>query len=95
MSTKLIVNTISSMKLSPKKQIAKGKFKFTAHYIPRDAPNLKILKWVSKRFITNPTESSLAKQAQKFLSETGDWHAYLEGIEIKKASREIHMLLGS
>lgn len=94
--TKLIINTISSEKITPNKQMGKGGFVFTAGYIDRDdqGPNYKWLTWESKR-VHNPTEGDMAKQAQKFLTETDNYHPYLEGYDIDREKKTIHMGFGS
>ena len=92
--TKLIINTISSEKITPKKQMAKGKYVFTADYININDPHLTLNTWES-RLVTNPTEGNMATQAQKFLSDTGDYHPYLEGYDINRDQKTIHMEFGS
>ena len=92
--TKLIINTISSEKITPKKQMAEGDFTFTAGYIDRDGYKTPWRIWKGYS-VRNPTEGDMAKQAQKFLNETGDWHPYLEGYEIDQEARTIHMGFGS
>ena len=91
---KLIINTISSEKITPKKQMAEGEYIFTAGHIDRDDPDYAWLTWES-RPVTNPTEGDMATQAQKFLSDTGDYHPYLEGYDINRDQKTIHMGFGS
>jgi len=91
---KLIINTISSEKITPKKRMAEGEYTFTTGYIDRDDPDYVWLEWES-RPVTNPTEGDMATQAQKFLSDTGDYHPYLEGYDINREQKTIHMGFGS
>ncbi len=94
---KLIVNTISSMKLSPTLLLTekrKKPFVFTSIYTERDDPDNTVQTWES-RPVRNPTEGDLATQAQKFLTETADRHVYLEGIDIDKKAGTISMGMGS
>ena len=93
---KLIINTISSEKITPKKKMAEGDYVFTAGYIDRDdhGPNYTWLTWES-RSVHNPTEGDMATQAQKFLTDTDNWHPYLEGYDIDQEARTIHMGFGS
>lgn len=75
--------------------MAKGWWSFTTDYIDLDSgPNYDFLNWDSKP-VRNPTEGDMAKQAQKFLTETDDYHPYLEGYEVDQDSHEIHMQFGS
>ena len=91
---KLIINTISSEKITPKKRMAEGEYVFTAGYIDRDDPKLTWNIWEGRK-VTNPTEGDMATQAQKFLRETGDRHPYLEGYGINRDQKTIHMGFGS
>jgi len=93
---KLIINTISSEKITPKKQMAEGEYVFTVGYIDRDdkGPDYTWLTWES-RTVMNPTEGDMAKQAQKFLSDTEDFHPYLEGYDIDHNQKTIHLGFGS
>lgn len=93
---KLIVNTISSEQITKSKQITKGWWTFTTEYIDRNdyGPKYSFLNWDSKP-VKDPTEGDMAQQAQKFLTETGDYHPYLEGYRVNDASHEIYMEFGS
>jgi len=84
--TKLIVDTISSVHITPGKLIRKGKFKFSGIYLDQCD---EARTWKSKVF-KNPTEADLKKEAQRFLTETGDWHAYLEDFTVGEDEIEMH-----
>ena len=100
---KLIINTPSSEKITPGKKMAKGDYVFAADYLSRPSPGMETggqynpgieMTWES-RVVHNPDEGDMATQAQKFLSDTGDWHPYLEGYDIDSEKRTIHMGFGS
>jgi len=84
---KLIVNTISSVKINPSKIIRKGKYQFSTAYLELGKTQFKT--WKSK-VIKNPTEGNMMEEAQKFLDETDDWHAYLEDFTVGEDEIEMH-----
>ena len=94
---KLIINTPSSVSITPKKALTeqrKKPFVFTSIYIEHDDRQNIVQTWES-RPVYNPTEGDLAIQAQRFLTETGDWHPYLEGFDIDKKAATISIGMGS
>ena len=94
---KLIVNTPSTVKITPKKALTKERkkpFVFTSIYIKSDDPQHIAQTWES-RPVYNPTEDDLTIQAQRFLTETGDYHPYLEGFDIDKKAGTISIGMGS
>ena len=93
---KLIINTPSSEKITPNARMCPGVWTFIAEYINLDEPGyiFNFIDWVSEA-VNNPTEGDMAKQAQKFLTQTGDWHQYLEGYSLDHAKHEIYMEFGS
>ena len=92
--TKLIVNTPSSMEITPSKPIRKGKWQFSAIFCELDGNKPRIFQWLSDEIVLDPTEGHLLKAARKFM-KYDDSHPYLEGIDIRPETREIHMQFGS